>query len=130
MTIPFWCVFAHFMLVWIGRLPVTIAMAKQPTGLDNHYPRQQQSSLTGFGARAHAANLNLLESIAPFGIAVLIANVAHANPARSAQLAVAFIVLRVVYLALYLADQATARSVVWIASYLCILGQLVLAAMG
>ena len=129
MTVPFWCVFVQLVLVWAWRLPVTLAMAKAPAGLDNHYPRQQQALLSGFGARAHAANQNLIESIAPFGLSVVIAHLAHADPTKSAALAVAHVVLRLVYAGLYLGNLPTLRSAVWIASYLTVLGQLVIAAL-
>ena len=128
MTLAFWCVALQLLLLWLWRIPVTFTLSRQPSGLDNHYPRQQQAKLTGFVARAQSAHENLSESIAPFGLAVVIAHLAHADPVKSGALAATHVLLRLVYAGLYLGDIASARSAVWILSYLTILGQIVLAA--
>ncbi len=47
--------------------PVAFAMNKLD-GYDNKHPREQQSKLTGFGARALAAHQNCFESLPAFYI--------------------------------------------------------------
>lgn len=51
MTIPFICVLIAFVLIYVPRVFVATAQAKQPEGLDNRNPRAQQAKLTGLGAR-------------------------------------------------------------------------------
>lgn len=48
MTIPFACVLVAFLLIYIPRLFVAAAQARQPEGFDNKNPRDQQSKLFNF----------------------------------------------------------------------------------
>ena len=65
------------------------------------------------GARANAAPANSFEALPFFVGAVVISHQLGAGQAVLDVLAVTFIVLRLVYLMLYLAGQANARSAVW-----------------
>lgn len=86
---------------------------------DNKNPREWLAKQSGRAARANAAQANSWEALAVFAPAVLTAQV-HAAPAgRVDALAVAFIALRAVYVALYLADKASLRSVVWSLGLAC-----------
>lgn len=64
-------------------------------------------------ARANAAQANTFEALPFFIGAVVIAHQLGAPQIRVDLLAIAFIVLRVIYIGLYISDKATARSVVW-----------------
>ena len=112
MAIHFWCIVAAWVLVYAGKLPVAFAMQKAG-GYDNHHPRAQQAALNGWGARSLAAHLNGFETFAPFAVAVLVAHNSGAASGLVDILAVVFVVSRVFYVALYLADLASLRSLVW-----------------
>jgi uncharacterized MAPEG superfamily protein len=107
-------VIAVFGLIWVPRVFVLRAQIAQPGGLDNRYPRDQQTRLEGLPRRANAAHSNTFEAFAPFAAAVIIAHLAGANAHWSAILSVAFVVLRCIYVAAYLGDRSSLRSVVWI----------------
>jgi uncharacterized MAPEG superfamily protein len=126
MTTPFLCVLAALVLIFVPRMFVAAAQAKQPEGYDNRNPRAQQAKLTGLGARAQAAHQNSLEGFAPFAAAVIIAHLAGADPAWSSILACGYVVSRVAYLALYLGDVPAARSLVWIIGTGFVIGLFVL----
>ena len=110
MTTPLWC------LVIVALLPYPLAFTagyfktKQFGKIDNHLPRVQGAQLTGAGARVWAAQANAWEALAVFTVAVFAAQVAGADPARSATAAKLFVAARVAHAVCYLADWANARS--------------------
>ncbi|MBS0509049.1 MAG: MAPEG family protein [Proteobacteria bacterium] len=79
----------------------------------NHDPRAWLAAQTGWRARANAAQANSFEGLPFFIGAVIIAHQLGAPQARLDLLACTFIVLRLAYIALYVGDKATARSLVW-----------------
>lgn len=85
-------------------------------GYDNNNPRHWAAQQEGWRARAAAAQNNGFEALPLFVFAVLAAQLAGLDQARTDHLAMAFIGLRLVYVALYLADIAALRSVVWAAA--------------
>ncbi len=87
-------------------------MAKQG-GYDNNHPREQQSKLTGFGARALAAHQNAFESLILFAPALLLAITTFNNNEIIIQFAMAHIIARIVYNILYLANIGSFRTLVW-----------------
>lgn len=118
MNLPFLCIGIAFLLLYLSKIPVAIAMHRAG-GYDNRNPREQQAQLTGWGRRALAAHQNAFEAFAPFAAGVLVAQVGGADPAWSARLALSFIAARLLYNAFYLADLPTLRSVVWMVGTLC-----------
>lgn len=88
-------------------------------GYDNHEPRVWLARLTGWQARANAAQANGFEALPLFIAGVLAAQQMGAAQGRIDQLALAFIALRVAYVALYIADLAMLRSLVWVAGWAC-----------
>lgn len=128
MTIPFYCVVIAFLLIPLTKIPVSIAQGRQEGGYDNKNPRDQQAALTGWGRRAVGAHNNTIEAFPPFAAGVLIAHAAGADPTWSARLAITFIVARLVYPALYIANVDKARSTVWSLGVLASLGLMVLGA--
>lgn len=113
MTIPFWCIAIAFVLIYVPKIPLSVAMARQPEGYDNKHPRAQQAKLTGWGARSGAAHQNGFEAFAPFAAAVLVAHVGGGDPAMATILSLVFVGARAVYIGIYLAGGATLRSLVW-----------------
>ena len=82
-------------------------------GYDNHDPRAWLARQQGHRARANAAQANSFEALPAFIAGVLVAQQAGVAAATVNALALAFVVLRVAYIALYVADRAAARSIVW-----------------
>ena len=127
MNIPFLCVALAFLLLYLTKIPVAVAMGRSKGGYDNRHPRDQQAALLGWGRRAVAAHQNAFEAFAPFAAAVLAAHAAGADPIWSARLAILFVIARVVYTGLYLADWASLRSTIWMIGVLCTAGLFYLA---
>lgn len=125
MTVLILClIFASF-LPYLVKIPLAIAMAKEG-GYDNSHPREQQSRLEGFGARALASHQNAFESLLVFGIAILLAIATETTTESVQLLAIVHIVFRVIYHALYLIDKSTLRSISWFIAIACsfaIMGQ-------
>ena len=102
---------------------VTVGLAKGSTagkkrrdgGYDNNHPRQWETKLEGWQARAAAAQNNGFEALPLFVFAVLAAQLAGLDQARTDMLAMAFIGVRVLYTVTYLANLAALRSLVWAA---------------
>lgn len=82
-------------------------------GYDNHHPRAWLVHQDGRSARANAAQANSFEALPFFIGAVIIAHQLAAPQTLLDGLAAGFIALRVTYIALYVADRAAARSIVW-----------------
>jgi len=105
-------------------LPIlTVGMAKASTarlrrsqgGYDNNHPREWTAKLSGWQARAAAAQNNGFEALPLFAFAVLAAQLAQLDQGRTDHLAMAFIGIRLVYTVMYLANLAALRSLVWFA---------------
>jgi len=107
------CILASFLLIHVPRVAVARAMATQPEGYDNGDPRAQQARLAGLGKRALAAHLNGFEAFAPFAAGVLAARQAGASDELVVPACLTFVLARVAYVACYLADRSTLRSLVW-----------------
>lgn len=84
-------------------------------GYDNREPRAWLAQQTGRRARANAAQANSFEALPLFIAAVLAAQQMQVGQPLIDGLAVTFIVLRVAYIGLYVANLATARTLVWLA---------------
>jgi uncharacterized MAPEG superfamily protein len=113
MPIPFLCILIAFALCYAPKLPLAIAQSRQPEGTDNRTPRAQQEKLEGWGARARGAHLNSFESFPAFAAAVIVAHLCAVDQRRATILALFFVVSRVVYIGVYLADLPRLRSTVF-----------------
>lgn len=131
MTIAKWCVLAACML------PVlTVGMAKASTarlsrkngGYDNNNPREWAGKLTGWQQRANAAQVNGFEALPLFVASVVLAQMAQADQHSIDMLALSFVGIRLVYVAVYLLNQGTLRTLVWVAGLATNIGLLTLAA--
>lgn len=83
---------------------------------DNRSPREWMETLHGYRRRADAAQSNSWEALPFFAAAVIIAHQLGAEQGWLDALAVAFVLLRMVYVWLYVRDRSTLRSVVWTAA--------------
>lgn len=113
-----WCLFIATLLPFIAKGPVAYAMNKLG-GYNNNHPREQQSKLTGFGARALAAHQNAFESLIIFAPAVLLAIATQHTGENIVLLATVHICARVLYNLLYLMNIDKVRSLVWFVATLC-----------
>ena len=113
---------AHICILIAALLPIVcVGIAKggmfgkrrSEGGYDNHDPRAWLAKQTGYRARANAAQANSFEALPLFIAGVLIAQQTQARQGLVNALAVAFVVLRVAYIWLYVSDRQMARSVVW-----------------
>ena len=85
-------------------------------GFDNHDPRGWLARQTDWQARANAAQANSFEALPLFIGAVIIAHQLGAPQTRLDILAVLFITLRIIYIAMYVAgfaDRSARRSGRW-----------------
>ncbi len=115
MPVSFWCILVA------GALPyVATMLAKAGAPYDNRNPRAWLDGLSGWRARANAAQQNSFEAFPLFAAAVIIASQLGADAARVDALAVAFIAARIGYLAAYLADRAALRSLAWFVGIGCV----------
>ena len=105
--------FIAMLLPYLAKAPLAFAMQKAG-GYDNHNPRAQQASLTGFGQRANAAHYNSFEALLIYACAVFSAIALEAVDTTTVILAWVFIISRLAYLVCYWLDCATTRSAVWI----------------
>jgi uncharacterized MAPEG superfamily protein len=127
---PLLCVGVAFLLVYLPKVPLSIAMARQPEGYDNKNPRAQQAKLTGWGERARNAHANAFESFPPFAAAVLVAQAAHADAKWTTILAVTYCVARAIYPFIYMANIGTLRSLVWTVGFGATIGLFALPLLG
>ena len=122
MTLPFVCVFLAFLITYISKIPLARAMAQEPGGYDNRFPRDQQAQLTGWGRRALAAHQNHFEAFPYFAAAVIIAHLTQANPKWCSILALSFVSTRILYNIFYIANWDKLRSTVWLLGWGATLG--------
>ncbi|KGJ87275.1 MAPEG family protein [Colwellia psychrerythraea] len=118
MTILIICLFSALLLPLLAKGPVAYAMAKLG-GYNNNHPREQQSKLTGFGARALAAHQNAFESLILFAPAVILALVTGNTNQTIIMLAIVHVISRVLYNIFYLLNIGLLRSIVWGIATLC-----------
>jgi len=83
-------------------------------GFDNHAPRPWLAQQQGWRARANAAQQNLFEGLPLYYTAVLFALLVHGVDVDAlAVWMVIWLMLRVGYVAAYMADRGTLRSLLW-----------------
>jgi uncharacterized MAPEG superfamily protein len=129
-SIPLVCLPIGFALVFLPKIPLSMAMARQPEGYNNAAPRDQQAKLTGWGRRAAAAHANGFESFPAFAAGVLAAQCTGASPRWAAILAVTYVVARLLYTVAYLAGVAPLRSAIWTVGFSASVGLMVLPIVG
>lgn len=84
-------------------------------GFDNHRPREWLARLDGWQARANSAQANSWEALPIFMAGLFVAHQHQAAQDRVDLLAAGFIAARLAYVALYVADRASLRSLSWVA---------------
>lgn len=127
MTFAYWMVLAAAFVPYIGTAYAKFSGGGAKT-YDNRAPRAQMDSLPPQRQRAYWAQLNGFEAFPPFAAGVIIAHLAGGPQNWIDALAGSFVVLRVIYTLLYIHDRPTARSLVWTAALLCVVGLFLAAA--
>jgi uncharacterized MAPEG superfamily protein len=120
-TIAYWCIFVMALLpIFCAGLAKKSGFGKprRDGGYDNVDPRQWLAKQVGLSARANAAQANTFESLPFFFAAVVIAHQLGALQSRLDVLAVVFVVLRIIYVMMYVAGMAKMRSGIWTAALL------------
>jgi uncharacterized MAPEG superfamily protein len=82
-------------------------------GYDNGEPRTWLARQTDWRARANAAQANSFEAMPFFIGAVIIAHQLGAHQGRLDILAFLFVVLRMLYIMMYVSGMANVRSIIW-----------------
>jgi uncharacterized MAPEG superfamily protein len=120
-TLAYWCVLVAALLP-IGCAGIAkwgkFALPRKQGGYDNANPRAWLAAQSDWRARANAAQANCFEALPFFIGAVIIAHQLGAHQGRLDLLAFLYIVLRLLYIMMYVADLPTVRSSVWAAALL------------
>ncbi len=116
-TLAYWCIFIAAMLplacAWLAKSPGW-GKPRRDGGFDNHEPRAWLAKQSDWQRRANAAQSNSFEALPFFFAAVIVAHQLSAPQGIVDILSVIFITLRIIYIAMYVADLATVRSVIWV----------------
>ena len=116
MTIAELCLPAAILLIIASIVPAKLDGAKQ---YNNANPRDPGFYTLGLRARSQGAHFNGYESFPFFAAAVILAEMRAAPQTTINILAVAFVLIRVAYVLLYLANRPTARTVAWSLGLAC-----------
>ena len=115
-TVAYWCVLVAALLplacAWIAKAP-GFGKRRKEGGFDNDNPRAWLARQSDWQQRANAAQANSFEALPFFIGAVIIAHQLGAPQARLDILAVLFVTLRVIYIAMYVAGLPAIRSGIW-----------------
>lgn len=124
-TVAYWCVFIAALLpyicTWLAKSQ-GIGKPRRQGGFDNHDPRAWLARQQGWQARANSAQANSFEALPFFIGAVVIAHQLGAPQTLLDTLALLFVTLRVIYIAMYVADLAMIRSAIWAIALLVNIG--------
>ncbi len=113
-SVPLLCLPIGFGLIFLPKVPLSLAMAREPGGYNNVAPRDQQAKLSGWGRRAAAAHANGFESFPAFAAGVLATQITGASPQVAALFSIVYVVSRAFYTLAYLAGMASLRSMLWL----------------
>ena len=120
MALRYWCVLVACLLPIVAAGVAKWGTFSRPAnqgGYDNRDPRAWLARQSGRRARANAAQANSFEALPLFIAAVLTAQQLQVAQVLINALAVAFVLLRLAYIWLYVTDRAAARTAVWMAAF-------------
>ena len=115
-TIAYWCVLVAAILpIVCAGIAKSGMFTTSPSkgGYDNNNPRGWLATQSDWRGRANAAQANTFEALPFFFAAIIIAHMLQAAQTRLDILALIFIMLRIAYVIMYVADLAKARSAIW-----------------
>ncbi|MDO8447567.1 MAG: MAPEG family protein [Rhodoferax sp.] len=115
-TVAYGCVLIAALLPIVCAAIAKSGMFGKPRregGFDNDNPRAWLARQSDWRARANAAQANSFEALPFFIGAVIIAHQLGAHQARLDVLAFIYVVLRMLFIMMYVAGLSTVRSLVW-----------------
>lgn len=115
-TVAYWCVLVAALLPLVCAGLAKYGMFTKSLkngGFDNNNPRAWLARQTDWRARANAAQANTFEALPFFFAATIIAHQLQAAQAMLDILAFTFVVLRITYILMYVADMAKTRTAIW-----------------
>jgi uncharacterized MAPEG superfamily protein len=130
MTWANWCVLAACVLPILSAGIAkwgSFGKRRSQGGFDNHDPRDWLARQEGYRKRANAAQANGFEALPLFIAGVLIAQQAGATQGVVDSLAGLFLLLRVAFVAAYVADKPSLRTLIWTAGFAACVGLFVAA---
>jgi uncharacterized MAPEG superfamily protein len=116
MTIADLCLLGMVLLTIAAIVPAKVAGRRD---YDNARPRDPTFYAPGFRARCQGAHANSYEAFPFFAAAVLLAEMRGMPQGTVNALAIAFLLARTAYVAAYLGDRPTLRSLIWSAAFGC-----------
>ena len=129
-TVAYWCVLVAALLpyacTWLAKYQ-GFGKPRSQGGYDNNEPRAWLARQEGWKARANAAQANSFESLPFFIGAVIIAHQLGAPQTMLDILALLYVTLRIIYIAMYVGGMAMVRSAVWAVALLVNIGILLIA---
>lgn len=120
-SLAYWCLLVAALLPIACSGLAKAGMFGKPRregGYDNASPRVWLARQKDWRARANAAQANSFEALPLFMASVIIAHQLGANQTYLDLLAFMFVVLRILYIMMYVAGMAKIRSIVWTAALL------------
>jgi uncharacterized MAPEG superfamily protein len=124
-TVAYWCVLIAALLpyacAWLAKSG-GMGKPRKQGGFDNAEPRAWLARQTDWHARANAAQVNSFEGLPFFIGAVIIAHQLGAPQTLLDILALLFVTLRVIYIAMYVAGLPSVRSAIWALALLVNIG--------
>jgi uncharacterized MAPEG superfamily protein len=115
-TIADLCLLAAFILTHVSVMPAKLDGRED---YDNANPRNPGFYRQGLRARALGAHQNGFEIFPFFAVAVILAEMRGVQQSLVDLQAIAFILVRIVYVLLYLTNRPSARSAVWAIGVFC-----------
>jgi uncharacterized MAPEG superfamily protein len=110
MTLAEWMIFAAVLLYLLTVAPVKALGYKS---FDNANPRDPSFYKPGMPARALGAHINGMETFPFFAVAVLLSEFRHQPQLWIDWLAIAFVLVRLLFVVAYLRNRSTTRTVLW-----------------
>jgi uncharacterized MAPEG superfamily protein len=110
MTVADWCLFGALMLALLTLAPVKPLAGRE---FDNANPRDPHFYEKPLRRRALGAHINGLETFPFFAVSILLAEFRHSPQSWVDGLAVAFLLTRLAFVAAYIGNRATPRTILW-----------------
>ncbi len=124
-TVAYWCLLIAALLpiacAWLAKSGM-LGKPRREGGFDNANPRGWLARQKDWRARANAAQANSFEALPLFMASVIIAHQLGAPQGWLDILSFLFVVLRILYIMMYVAGIANIRSMVWAAAFAVNLG--------
>ena len=118
MTFAYWSILIAFTLPYF-----TVLYAKAGKYFSNNTPRDYLEALEmGPKKRAYWAHQNTFEILPLYFAAIIMGHLQSVDQSALDLIAAVFLALRLGYIFVYILDYATLRSILWAASFGCILG--------